>query len=167
MIFRKSDPSHLPRPLDGRRCLVVADQAAPTPHLCRLMEERCRRGPCELHVLVSRIRSTVLVTDPALGATPDGDGRIRVDEGVYDVAEARLDSFMRALSDFGQPLSGEILGGNFRRQVCRLLKVEKYDEVVVMTSPRRFRWPRRDLIGGIRRTCRVPVTTVMADDLAA
>ena len=167
MIFRKTmPPSDPPRPLDGHRTLLVADQGAPTPSLCRLLEERCQRGPCELHVLVSRLGHPVLVSDPVLGSPTDGDGEIRVDEQAYDVAEARLDSFMRALGDLGQPLTGQILGGNFRRQVCRLLKVESFDEVVVMTSSRGVRWPRRDLVGGIRRTCRVPVTAVAADDLA-
>jgi len=98
----------------------------------------------------------------------DRADEIRVDDGVYDVAEARLDSFMRALGDLGQPLTGEILGGNFVRQVRQYLKLDHYDEVVVMpSSRRRWPWPGRDVVGTIRRTCRVPVTEVMPDEVPA
>jgi hypothetical protein len=168
MKFRRTLLPSLARPLEGHRCLLVADESAPTPGLCRLMEQRCQSGPCEMHVLVSRLRRPVLVSDPAMASPRDRADEIRVDDGIYDVAEARLDSFMRALGDLGQPLTGEILAGNFRRQVRQYLKLDHYDEVVVMpSSRRRWPWPGRDIVDSIRRTCRVPVTEVMPDEVPA
>ena len=165
MILRRDPFPNFPeRPSDLHRCLLVAHDGAPTPRLCRLMEERCRRGPCEMHVVVSRFRRTVLVSDPSVCSRGAGD--ITVDDQAWDVAEARLDSFMRALGDLGQPLSGEILSGNLLRRVRRLLRFDDFDEVVVMTSGDRGRWPSRDLAEKVKRAARVPVTTVVADDLA-
>ncbi len=165
MILRRDHFPNFPeRPDDLHRCLLVAHESAPTPRLCRLMEERCQRGPCEMHVVVSRFRRTVLVSDPSMSAR--GDGKITVDDQAFDVAEARLDSFMRALGDLGQPLSGEILTGNLLRRIRSLLRFDDFDEVVVMTSGGRRRWPNRDLAERVKRAARVPVTMVAADDLA-
>jgi hypothetical protein len=120
-----------------------------------------------MHVLVSRFRRAVLVSDPAVHAEKDR-GQITVDDQAWDVAEARLDSFMRALGDLGQPLSGEILGGNVLRKIPGLLRFDDYDEVVIMTPSRpRRRLATRDLASRIERSTRVPVTLVPADDLAA
>jgi hypothetical protein len=168
MIFRRRDPfPNLPaRPADSHRCLLVAHECPPTPNLCRLMEEKCQRGPCEMHVLVSRFRRSVLVTDPAL-TTRAGDDRITLDDQAWDVAEARLDSFMRALGGLGQPLTGEILSGNVLRKVRDHLRWDDFDEVVIMAPGRRRRWPSRDLADRVRRSARVPVTLIAADDLAA
>ncbi|MEL6983952.1 MAG: hypothetical protein AAFO29_16125 [Actinomycetota bacterium] len=131
------------------------------------MEERVQRGPCEMHVLVSRFRRAVLVSDPAVSAKKDR-GQITVDDQAWDVAEARLDSFMRALGDLGQPLSGEILGGNVLRKIRGLLRFDDYDEVVIMTPSRpRRRLATRDLASRIERATQVPVTLVPAEDLAA
>lgn len=171
MIFRRDPtdpvPDFPPRPEDSHRCLLVASDCPPTPQLCRLMEEKCRRGPCEMHVLVSRFRRAVLVSDPAMHARNDR-GQITVDDDVWDVAEARLDSFMRALGDLGQPLTGEILGGNALRKIRSLLRFDDFDEVVIMTPPRsKRRLTTRDLASRIQRSAHVPVTVVAADDLAA
>jgi hypothetical protein len=93
-------------------------------------------------------------------------GRIKVDDQAWDVAEARLDSFMRALGDLGQPLTGEILAGNVARKIRGLLRFDEFDEVVVMAPGRPRRWPARDLASRIKRGTRVPVTTVTADEVA-
>lgn len=167
MIFRRDPIPDFPeRPEDSHRCLLVAHDCPPTPQLCRLMEEKCRRGPCEMHVLVSRFRRTVLVSDPAMHSA-DGRGRIKINDQAWDVAEARLDSFMRALGDLGQPLTGEILAGNVVRKIRGRLRFDEFDEVVVMTPPRPKRRLARDLASRIERTTRVPVTLVTAEDLAA
>lgn len=173
MIFRRDPFPNFPdRPADSHRCLLVAHECPPTPNLCRLMEEKCQRGPCEMHVLVSRFRRSTLVTDPALAPRPNprtgtGDERITIDDQAWDVAEARLDSFMRALGDLGQPLTGEILAGNVLRKVRALLRFDEFDEVVVMSPRRPRRWPSRDLASRVRRSSRVPVTLITASDLAA
>ncbi|MEM9561373.1 MAG: hypothetical protein AAGA93_02065 [Actinomycetota bacterium] len=173
MIFRRDPlPNPSERTDDAQRCLLVAHNAPPTPRLCRLMEERCSStGHYEMHVVVTRFRRSVLVTDPVLGPRAEGkrlaDDRVRVDDQTWDVAEARLDSFMRALGDLGQPLSGEILAGNVRRRVRALLSFNTFDEVVVMTSASPRRWPTRDLASKVRQMARVPVTLIPADDLAA
>ncbi len=171
MIFRRDPIDPVPdfpqRPEDSHRCLLVTNDCPPTPQLCRLMEEKCRSGPCEMHVLVSRFRRAVLVSDPAMHAANDR-GQITVDDDVWDVAEARLDSFMRALGDLGQPLTGEILGGNVLRKIRALLRFDDFDEVVIMTPPRpKRRLAARDLASRIERTTRVPITMVTTDDLAA
>lgn len=167
MFLRRTPRFDLPAASDlPHRYLLVANECPPTPGLCRLMAERCQSGPCEMHVIVSRFRRTVLVSDPALGSGDD-DASITVDDQQWDVAEARLDSFMRALSDLGQPLSGEILAGNTWRKLRGLLRIERFDEVFVLGSNRSGRWPGRDLASRIERLVGVPVTTVPADALAA
>ncbi len=173
MIFRRDPLPNLPERTDeAQSCLLVAHESPPTPRLCRLMAERCSStGHYEMHVLVTRFRRSVLVTDPALGPRAEGkrlaDDRVRVDDQTWDVAEARLDSFMRALGDLGQPLSGEILAGNAWKRVRTLLDFNTYDEVVVLGPSTPRRWPTRDLASKVRRMARVPVTLVPADDLAA
>lgn len=168
MFLRRKPRFELPAASDvPHRYLLVANECPPTPGLCRLMAERCQEGPCEMHVLVSRFRRTVLVSDPALGAGGDGGASIKVDDQLWDVAEARLDSFMRALSDLGQPLTGEILAGNTLRKIRGLLRIERFDEVFVLSTARPVRWRGRDLASRIQRSAGVPVTTVMADSIAA
>ena len=167
MIFRRDPIPNFPdRPEDSHRCLLVAHDCPPTPQLCQLMEEKCRRGPCEMHVLVSRFRRTVLVSDPAVHADADR-GRIKIDDQAWDVAEARLDSCMRALGDLGQPVTGEILAGNVVRKIRGLLRFDEFDEVVIMTPPRPKRRLARDLASRVERSTRVPVTTVTTDQPAA
>ncbi len=171
MIFRRDPIPNFPeRPAEAHRCLLVAHESPPTPNLCRLMEERCQSGPCEMHVLVSRFKRSVLVTDPALGpraGLDPGDERITVDDQAWEVAEARLDSFMRALGGLGQPLSGEILASDILGRVRTLLRINEFDEVVVMSAAgKQRRWPSRDLASRVCRTARVPVTLVTADGLA-
>ena len=84
-MFSRRDPfpDFPERPPGIHRCLLLAQESSPTPRLCRLMEERCQSGPTEMHVLVSRFRRSVLVTDPALGPRVVGkkkaDERITVD----------------------------------------------------------------------------------------
>ena len=77
----------------------------------------------------------------ALGAA--GAERITVEDQRWDVAEARLDSFMRALGDLGQPLSGEILERKALRRIRSLLNIDDFDEVVVLAPRRSRRWPTR------------------------
>lgn len=168
MIFRRGPlPIQLPpRPPDSHRCLLVTNECAPTPGLCQLMAEKCSQGPCEMHILVSRFKRSVLVTDPGLGAK--GNDRITVDDQEWDLAEARLDSFMRALGDLGQPLSGEILAGTAFKRIRSLLRIETFDEVVVLAPRRRpRRWLARDLVESIKRASQIPVITIPADELAA
>lgn len=165
MIFRRGPlPQLPPRPPDSHRCLLVASECAPTPGLCELMAEKCRQGPCEMHILVSRFKRSTLVVDPGLGS--GGKGRIKVDDQQWDLAEARLDSFMRALGDLGQPLSGEILAGNAFKRIRSLLRIETFDEVVVLAPRRPRRWLARDLVASIKRASQIPVITVPADELA-
>ncbi len=166
MIFRKKPLPDFTPPPDRHRCLLVAHDSSPDPRLLRLLEERCQRGPCDLHVLVSRFKRTELRADPAISGPTPGDDRIRVDDQQWDVAEARLEGFMRALGDLSLSLTGEILAGNPLRTIRRLLRVDDYHEVVVLT-PGRGRWPNRDLASRIERTAEVPVVTLVADESAA
>lgn len=159
-------PNFPERPADVHRCLLVANNCAPTPRLCQMMADRCDRGPCEMHVLVSRARRVELVSDPAL--RPRGsaaEASIRIDDQRWDVAEARLDSFMRALGDLGQPLSGEILAGSTIRKIRDLLRCDDFDEVVVLAPGDRPRWPSRDLVAKIRRLSQIPVVALPVDEL--
>lgn len=168
MIFRRNPfPQLPPRPPDSHRCLLVASECAPTPGLCQLMAEKCREGPCEMHVLVSRFKRSVLVTDPGLHA--GSDERITVADQEWDLAEARLDSFMRALGDLGQPVTGEIMVGTALKRIRSMLRFDTFDEVVVLAprrAPRPRRWLARDLVTRIKRASQIPVITLPADELA-
>jgi hypothetical protein len=113
----------------------------------------------------------VLVADPDLGAPASEGGEILVDDGRYDVAQARLDSFMRALDDITMSRSGEVLSGNLARGILQLVARRSFDEVLMVGSggwsERRWLRRRRDLAADVRRNCTVPVVVVDPARLAA
>jgi hypothetical protein len=158
-----------PEPL--KKYLVVALRCAPSPELRRFLAERCTAGPAEFHVLVPRAKRTVLVADPDLGNPASDGAEILVDDGRYDVAQARLDSFMRALDDITMSRSGEVLSGNIARGIRQLVARRSFDEVLMVGSggwsERRWLRRRRDLAADVRRTCTVPVVVVDPAKLAA
>ena len=161
----------------GGRCLLVANRAMPCQGLGQLLIERCHSRPAEVHVLVSRLRNPVLVPDPVFVPSPirQLDQQISVDDASFRVAEARLDSFVRALSGLGLGLTGEIVADSPHRGARRALRSEAFDEVVVISdgpdaadlpdgpprSGRSRRRTRRDLAERLRRSSEVPVTSLV------
>lgn len=149
-----------------RRHLVIADRTLAGPSLREAIEQRCWAGPAQFHILVPRHRRSVLVNDPLIDA--DDPGRevrsIRVDEKAYDLAEARLASFMRVFGHLGRSLSGEIGDGRPLAAARRLLDRARFDEIILSTlAARRSGRLRRDLPERLERALGVPVVTVDPD----
>lgn len=150
-----------PSVTDGRY-LLVANRAMPDRLLGQVIVDRCARRPVAIHVLVSRLRRPVLVPDPALRSpSSTGEQQIAVDDESYRVAEARLDSFIRALGDIGCELSGEIVAHGPLKGARRVIEAGRFDEVLVLTEADADRRRRRQTVERLRRSSSIPVTPIL------
>lgn len=152
-----------PPPIADGRYLLVANRAMADQQLSRLVVDSCRRQPAAVHVVVSRLRRPVLIADPTVGPPVRGRGEqeIAVDDESFRVAEARLASFLRALSGLGCALSGEIVAHGPFKGARRVLEAGNFDEVLVLTEAVADRRLRRDTVERLRRSSAVPVTPIL------
>jgi hypothetical protein len=171
-----------------RRYLVVANQTLGGDQLVAAIRERMGAGPSHFHLLVPATPAAELDAEYLAGvkeadrpaATPGSEGLDRkqarqlledeldeVDhaESSEDLgrrlARERLAHELAHLRGLGADASGEVGVSDPVEAVGVVLHRWEFDEVILSTLPgQRSRWLARDLPSRIRRSFKLPVTTV-------
>jgi hypothetical protein len=110
--------------------------------------------------LLDRIRERA-AQSPAgfLIISPQGDG-----EGSYEQAERRLLRAVTLLRSEGLDVHGQISHPDPYSAVVQTLEDERVDELIISTFPdARSGWLRRDLLGRLRTTTKLPLDHVEVD----
>jgi hypothetical protein len=122
--------------------LVVANQTVLDDELLEKVRERAKQGPASFLIL-----------------SPQGDS-----EGSYEAAEKRLLRAVTLLRGEGLDIHGQISHPDPYAAVMQTIEDERVDEIIVSTLPNaKSGWMRRDVIGRLQASTKVPVAHVESE----
>jgi hypothetical protein len=125
-----------------KNVLVVANQTVLGEPLLAKIRERAAASPSSFLII-----------------SPQGDG-----EGSYEEAERRLLRAVTLLRSEGLDVHGQISHPDPYAAVIQAIDDERVDELIVSTFPgARSGWLRRDLLGRLRSTTKLPLEHIEVD----
>jgi hypothetical protein len=137
------------RPVDGRRLLLVVDDACTAPELCASVREFERDTPIE-----------ALVIAPA-GGTASTQWFLDEDAARAD-ATHRLRTCLTRLASDGISVRGELSDPDPIQGIADALHEFPADEILLISPPQRpSRWLRQSVIERARDTFREPITHIV------
>jgi hypothetical protein len=138
-----------------RTILIVANQTLPNEALATEVGRRIETGARDFHVVV-----------PA--APPPGGGFTWDEEAARVAAQERLDAFLARLRGQGASADGEIGDRDPVAAVRDAVRGRDIGEVICSTLPPGVsRWLRGDVPSRIQEAVTVPVSVVIAHEVAA
>lgn len=148
-----------------RQILVVANQTLGGEQLKDAVRDRITQGPCEFTLVVPVALASGDVAADFMSEVPRDWASSPTYEAARIQAVRRLGAGIRALSECGATVDGDIGVQNPVDAVGHCLAIRSYDEIIVSTLPAQLsRWLLRDVPHRIQRKYKLPVTTVTARD---
>lgn len=127
----------------GANVLVVANETVLGDELLARIRQRAQEGPASFLIVCPQ-------SDPARGEHPE--------------AERRLRSALAVLRSEGVDAHGQIAHPDPYVAALEAVEDERTDEIIVSTFPgERSGWLRRDLVGRLRESTRLPVDHVVSE----
>ena len=150
-----------------RRYLVLANRTLVNQGLLDFVAQADAAGEAEFHIVVPETGPLVLHTDPSTGLiSPDAHTVVtETRNAAREEGERRLATFRTALGELGHRVTGEVVIADPTTAVRAVMARGSFDEVVVSTLPAGVsKWLRLDVPSRVQRACKLPVTTIVADD---
>jgi hypothetical protein len=141
--------------MDGRRLLLVVDDACTAPELCSSVREFARDTPIEAFVIA-----------PASG-TPSTQWFVDEDAARAD-ATHRLRTCLTCLASEGMSVGGELSDPDPIQGIADALHEFPADEILIISPPQRpSRWLRPSVIERARHAFRQPITHIVMPGVSA
>ena len=128
--------------------LILANQTLAGHALATKVQQLLAGGACRFHIVVPATRQQEGLTWTA--------GAARA------MARRRLENAISSFAELGAVATGDVADESPILAVLDVLRLQRFDEVVLCTlPPGPSRWLRQDLPRRLRRRIRIPVTHVM------
>ncbi len=151
-----------------KRYLIIANQTLLSPGLEQLVHHKIAESPCEFHILVPQSAALAFHVDPSGPVDPTLRAVTESYAVAREEAHARLDSFRRLFDDVGDVLTAEVAVGDPVLATRRVMERSSFDEIIVSTLPPGIsRWLRLDIPSRIERAFKVPVTSLIQEELTS
>lgn len=137
---------------DKHRLLVVANQTVGGKALLSEIENRCRRGPAEILVIVPALPGSKL--EYWASAT----------DGATEEAKQRMADSVAAITALGITTWGEVGDSDPNVAIEDALRTFPADELIISTHPpQKSKWLERGVVARAREEVDLPITHVVVD----